>query len=151
MLTPVKCSFETFYKWIHLHLSIHRYHPGKNSMIIRLGYCKKASTGVPVSIFATLVINPLLFIKVRQTILLPAQWVQLLSCVQHFVTPWTIACQASLSITNSWSLLKLMTIKPVMPSHHLILCYPLLLLPSIFPIIRVFSSESVLCIRWPKY
>jgi len=61
------------------------------------------------------------------------------------------ACQASLSITNSWSLLKLMSIELVMPSNHLILCFPLLLPPSIFPSIRVFSSESVLCIRWPKY
>ena len=77
--------------------------------------------------------------------------VQSLSCVQLFETPWTAACQASLSITNSWSLLKLMSIKSVMPSNHLILCHPLLLLPSIFPSIRVFSSESVLCIRWPKY
>ena len=77
--------------------------------------------------------------------------VQSLSCVQLFETPWTAACQASLSITNSRSLLKLMSIKSVMPSNHLILCHPLLLLPSIFPSIRVFSSESVLCIRWPKY
>ena len=76
--------------------------------------------------------------------------VQLLSRVQLFVTPWTAACQASLSITNSWSLLKLMSIESVMPSNHLILCHPLLL-PSIFPRIRVFSSESVLHIRWPKY
>ena len=67
------------------------------------------------------------------------------------VTPWTAARQASLSITNSWSLLKLMSIELVMPSNHLILCRPLPLLPSIFPSIRVFSSESVLCIRWPKY
>ena len=65
--------------------------------------------------------------------------------------PWTAACQASLSITNSWSLLNLMFIKSVMPSSHLILCCPFLLLPPIFPGIRVFSSESVLCIRWPKY
>ena len=67
------------------------------------------------------------------------------------VTPCTAARQASLSITNSWSLLKLMSIESVMPSNHLILCHPLLLLPSIFPSIRVFSNESVLCIRWPKY
>ena len=64
--------------------------------------------------------------------------------------PWTIACQASLSILNSWSLLKLMSIRSVMASNHLILCHPLLLLPSIFPSIRVFSNESVLHIRWPK-
>ena len=67
------------------------------------------------------------------------------------VTPWTAACQASLSIANSWSLLKLMSIESVMKSKHLILCHPLLLLTLIFPSIRVFSNESVLCIRWPKY
>ena len=77
--------------------------------------------------------------------------VQLLSCVQLFVTPWTAALQASLSITNSQSLLKLMSIDLVMPSNHLILSQPLLLPPWIFPSIRVFSNESVLCIRWPKY
>ena len=71
-------------------------------------------------------------------------------CVQLFATPWTAACQASLSITNSQSLLRLMSIELVMPSNHLIL-YHLLLLPSIFPSIRVFSSESALLIRWPKY
>ena len=77
--------------------------------------------------------------------------VQLLSCVQLFATLWTIPCQASLSITNSWSLFKLMTIESVMPSNHLILCLPLLLPPSIFPSIRVFSNELALLIRWPKY
>ena len=77
--------------------------------------------------------------------------VQLLSHVWLFVTPWTAARQASLSITNSRSLLKLMSIASVMPSNHLILCHPLLLLPLIFPSIRVFSSESVLHIRWPKF
>ena len=77
--------------------------------------------------------------------------VQLLSCFLFFVTPWTAASLASQSITNSWSLLKLMSIELVMPSNHLILCHPLLLLPSIFPSIRVFSSESVLHIRWPEY
>ena len=74
-----------------------------------------------------------------------------LSCVQLFVTPWRAACQASLSISNSRSLLKLMTIESVMPSYHLILSHPLLLLPSIFPRIRVFSNESALRIRWPRY
>ena len=73
------------------------------------------------------------------------------SRVQLFATPWTAACQASLSITNSWSLLKFMSIVSVMPSNHLILCCPLLLPSSIFPSLRVFSSESVLRIRWPKY
>ena len=77
--------------------------------------------------------------------------VQSLSHVRLFVTPWIAACQASLSITSSRSLLKLMSIESVMPSNHLIPCHPLLLLPSIFPSIRVFSNESVLHIRWPKY
>ena len=77
--------------------------------------------------------------------------VPLLSHVRLFATPWTAACQTSLSIINSWGLLKLMSIKSIMPSNHLILCHCLLLLPSIFPSTRVFSSESVLCIRWPKY
>ena len=79
------------------------------------------------------------------------QSVPLLSHVQLFETPWTAAHQASLSTTNSQSLLKLMFIELVMSSNHLILCHPVLLLPSIFPSIRVFSNESVLCIRWPKY
>ena len=74
-----------------------------------------------------------------------------LSRVWLFATPWTTARQASLSITNSWSSPKLMSIESVMPSNHLILCHPLLLLPSIFPSIRVFSNESALHIRWPKY
>ena len=77
--------------------------------------------------------------------------VQSLSHVRLFATPWTTARQASLSITNSRSLLKVISIESVMPSTHLILCYPLPLLPSIFPSIRVFSNESALCIRWPKY
>ena len=83
-----------------------------------------------------------------------AQWfsaVQLLSRIWLFGTPWTAARQASLSITNSWSLLRFMSIELVMPSNHLILCHPLLLPSSIFPSIRVFSSELVLCIKWPKY
>ena len=77
--------------------------------------------------------------------------VQLLICVQLFATPWTAAHQASLSITNSQSLLKFMSIKLVILSNHLILCRPLFLLPSILPSIRVFSNKSVLHIRWPKY
>ena len=76
---------------------------------------------------------------------------QSLGRVRLFATPWTAARQTSLSITNSWSLLKLMSIKSMMPSNYLILCCPLLLPPSIFPSIRVFSNESVLDIRWPKY
>ena len=77
--------------------------------------------------------------------------VQFFSHVRLFATPWTAACQASLSITNSSSLLKLMSIESVMSSNHLILCHPLLLPPLIFPSIRVFSNESALRIRWPKY
>ena len=77
--------------------------------------------------------------------------VQFLSHVQLFATPWTSAHQASLSITNSWGLLKLISIESMMTSNHLILCRSLFLQPSIFPSIRVFSNESVLCIRWPKY
>ena len=77
--------------------------------------------------------------------------VQSLSCVQLFVTPWIAACQASLSITNSRSSLRLTSILSVMPSSHLILCHPLPLLPPIPPSIRVFSNESALCMRWPKY
>ena len=77
--------------------------------------------------------------------------VQFLSSLRLFVTPWTTARQASLFKTNSWSLLKLMFIKSVRPSNHLILCHPLLLLPSIFPSIRVFPSESAVHISWPKY
>ena len=81
----------------------------------------------------------------------PFSSLQSLSCVQLFATPWTAAHQTSLSITNTQSLPKLMSIELGMPSNHLILCHPLLLLPSIFPMIRVFSNESVLHIRWPKY
>ena len=88
----------------------------------------------------------ILFAKQKETVI-----VQLLSCVQLFVTPWTAACQTSLSFTITWSLLKFMSIELVVQANHLILCCPLLLLPSTFPSIRVFSSESDLCIRWPKY
>ena len=88
--------------------------------------------------------------KVDQLTAFQFSSVQSFSCVQLFVTPWTAARQASLSITNSWSLLKLMSIESVMPSNHLILCHLLLLLPSIFPSIRIFSNESVLRIRWPS-
>ena len=82
---------------------------------------------------------------------LAVQFSSVAQCVQLFVTPWTAPHQASLSIMSSWSLLKLMSIESVMPSTPLILCGPLLLLPSIFPSIGVLSSDSVLCIRWPKY
>ena len=77
--------------------------------------------------------------------------VQSLSCVRLFATPWITAHQASLSISNSWSSLRLTSIESMMPSSHLILCCPLLLLPPILPSIRVFSNESTLCMRWPKY
>ena len=77
--------------------------------------------------------------------------IQSLSCFRLFVTPWIAACRASLSITNSWTLLKLMSIKSVMPSNHLILCCPLLHLPSVFPSICIFSNELALHIRWSKY
>ena len=89
-----------------------------------------------------------LYISVRALVF---SSVQLLSCVRLFAIPWTAAYQASLSITNSQSLLRLMSIESVMPSNHLIICPPLPLLPSIFPSIRVFSNELVLCINWPKY
>ena len=89
--------------------------------------------------------------KIIQFYFLKFSSVQSLSCVWLFVTPWIAALQAALSITNSQSLLKLMSIESVMPSSHLILCHPLLLLPSIFPSIRVFSNVSALHIRWPKY
>ena len=82
---------------------------------------------------------------------IPFSSVQSLTCVWLFATPWSAAPQASLSITNSWRLPKLMSTEPVMPSNHLILCHPLLLLPSIFPSIRVFSNDSALCMKWPKY
>ena len=85
-----------------------------------------------------------------RTVIIVAVVVQSLTYVQLFVTPWTAARQASLSFTISWSLLKLMCIELVMSSNHVILCCPLLLLPSIFPSIWVFFSESALCIRWPN-
>ena len=88
--------------------------------------------------------------SILDCILIQFRAAQSLSRVQLFATPGTAACQASLSITNSQSLLKLMSTESVMPSNHLILCHPLLLLPSIFPSIRVFFKESALCIRWPK-
>ena len=101
-------------------------------------------------IFGKEAINSRLISKTIQTSLAVSS-VQWLSRVRLFMTPWTAARQASLYITNSGSLLKLISFKSVMPSNHLILCPLLLLLSSIFPSIRVFSNESVLCIRWPKY
>ena len=118
-------------------------------------------------VIASFVIKTLAFIKITSTssvsgtifnslllyysLFLLFSSVQLLSCVSLFTTPWTSARQASLSITNFQSLPKLMSIELVMPSNHRILCHPFLLLPSILPSIRVFSSKSVLHIRWPKY
>ena len=93
----------------------------------------------------------LLFINYQQYLTRRISSVQSLSRVRLFATSWTATLQASLSIPSSWSLLKLMSITSVIPSNHLVLCRPLLLLPSIFPNIRVFSSESALRIRWPKY
>ena len=101
-----------------------------------------------------LIIHPIVSLikqNLKEILYLQFSSVQLLRCVWLCATPWIPACQASLSITNSRSLFKLMSIELVMPSSHLILRCPLLLLPSIFPSIRVFSKESVLCIRWPKY
>ena len=92
---------------------------------------------------ASIGLNILIFIQFSS--------VQSLSCVRLFATQWITARQASLSITNSWSILKPMSIELAMPSNHLILCHPLFLLPPIYPSIRVFSSESTLHIRWPKY
>ena len=89
-------------------------------------------------------------LSISRTLIVQFSSVQLFSRVQLFATPWTAARQVSLSITSSWSLPKPMPNESVMPSNHLILCCPLLLLPSIFPSIRVFSNESALCIRWPK-
>ena len=89
--------------------------------------------------------------RLEKKAMLDISSVQSFSHIQLFATPWTAARQASLSITNSWSLRKLMSTESVMPSNHLILCCLLLLLTSIFPSIRVFSNESVLHIRWPKY
>ena len=92
--------------------------------------------------------------RILQLVSLVAQSCQSISrsvVSRLFETPWTAACQASLSITNSKNLPRLMSIELVMPFNHLILCHPLLLLPSIFPSIRVYSNESALCIRWPKY
>ena len=93
----------------------------------------------------------LAFRRIKQFISKMQHQFSSINCVRFFVTPWTAARQASLSITNSRSLLKLMSIELVMPSNHFILCRPLLLPPSIFPSIRVFNSESVFRIRWPKY
>ena len=90
-------------------------------------------------------------LNIKQTILSPIQFSSVIQLYPTLCNSWTAACQASLSIANTWSSLKPMSIELVMPSSHLILCHPFLLLPSIFPSIRVFSNESALRIRWPKY
>ena len=97
------------------------------------------------------VLDTIYIISTRAWSAIQSSSVQLLSHVWLFATPWTAARQACLSMTNSWSLPRLMSIESVMPSNHLILCHPLLLPPSIFPSMRIFSNESALCIRWPKY
>ena len=97
------------------------------------------------------VVTTLYWMSQDQAIISGFSSVHSLSHVWLFVTTWTAALQASLSITNSWSLLRLMFIESVMPSNHLILCHPLFLPPSIFPSIGIFLNESILCIRWPKY
>ena len=120
------------------------------------GYSKVIQLCVCVSVHIWIYISDSLLLKVitrHWTVPCAVQFssVQSLRRVRLFSTPWTAARQASLSITNSRSLFKLMSTELVMPSSHLILCRPLLLLPSIFPSIRVFSNESVICIRWTKY
>ena len=110
-----------------------------------------SSSGSRLSQWVGIATGSLLLINNKVPAIATFSSVQSLSRVQLFATPWTTACQASLSITNSRSLLKLTSIESVMPSNHLILCCPLLLLPSIFPSIRVFSNESALHIRWPRY
>ena len=123
-------------------------------MGLRKHYYKQSSEryGIPAELFQILKDDVVKVLhSICQQIWKKFSSVQSLSCVRLFVTPWTAAHQASLSITNSRSLPKLMPIELVMPSNHLILCRPLLFLPSIFPSIRVFSNESLHCIRWPKY
>ena len=126
------------------------------SCIFKLGWKSQDGLSVPLSLFPSVWKDFWKIPCVQEKIpiafgyVFPFSSVQWLRRVQLFVTPWTAASQASLSITNSQSLLKLMSIKSVMPSNHFILCCPLLLPPSVFPSIRVFSSESVLHIRWPK-
>ena len=121
------------------------------TMVLTVGFLKydrmlslEIGTGVTIGVYQ--------FPNVRvEKILLPFSSVQSLSHVWLYATPWTVKCQASLSITNFRSLLKLMFIEPIKPSNHLLFCHPFLLPPSIFPSSRVFTNESVLLIRWPKH
>ena len=111
------------------------------------------SRTVPVTFFRGVLLyfrEEKMFVNLQVYVPLSVQSVQSLSCVRLFVTHWTAARQNSMSITNSWSLLKLLSIETVMYSNHLILCFPILLPHLIFLTLRVFSSESVFCIRWPK-
>ena len=134
----------TFSKNMHLQTNVFRLEATKLSILIF-----KSDTG---SIFSVLVFNSgSLCTECFEDQSVQFSWVQSLSCVRLFATPWVAARQASLSITNSQNLLRLTSIESVMPSSHLILCHPLLLLPPIPPSIRVFSNESPLRMRWPKY
>ena len=125
--------------------------------LLSLLWCLQTDSLAPLHSSPSTFLRVQLLIKFTENTFLPFRTfisfssVQSFSCDRLFATPWTVARQASLSITNSHSLLKLMSIESAMPSNHLILCHPLLLLPSIFPSIRVFSSESALRIRWPNY
>ena len=123
----------------------------KRALLYNLGNKSIACEGYVVLYFVHCQFNQIKFPMLVLFFLLIIPSVQFSCSVLLFVTPWTAARQASLPITNSRSLLKLMPIESVMPSNHLILCRPLLLPPSVFPNIRVFSNESVLCIRWPKF
>ena len=125
----------TLYTYTHIYICIN-HHSYQNIKLFQL-----PTDVLPYSFFSQLVTSPFT----------PFSSFQSLGCVQLFATPWTAARQASMSITNSWSLLKLMSIESVMPFNHLILCHPLLLLPSIFSSTGVFSNELVFHIRWPKY
>ena len=161
-------AFQTvFLKWINMHflkdicvvcIDSH----GVNPPMMRVGYHQYGNKGLSLRSFKLLILFQLWFtVKVSTNVhyaivtqvlcIFSLSSVQSLIRVWLFVTPWTAACQASLSMTNSWSPPKPMSIESVMPSSHLILCRPLLLLPSIFPSIRVFSNQSVLYIRWSKY
>ena len=112
-----------------------------NRLFLQSGILQLTYSSIPVPLVLTL------YIQIHVS---SVQFSSLTQSCPTLCDPWTAACQASLSITNSWSLSKFMSIGLVMPSNHLIFCHPLLLLPSIFPSIRVFSNESGLCIRWPK-
>ena len=130
---------------------------GKKKQNIRMVMPDKMSLALSICIVDIVDAQVVIVVFIQQIFIEHTLWANLVANVQFssvqfslFVTPWTAACQTSLSITNSWSLLKLTSIELVMPSNHYILCRPLLLLPSFFPSITVFFSESVLHLRWPK-